>query len=180
MSTVPLGVRLPDRIGVFDAETDGVDVESCHIVTAFIGLMDTATGVIVEKWEWLLNTGHEIPQGASDVHGITTERMRAEGTDPKQGVFEITQRLDIIGRAGITMVVMNAPFDFTLLDRELLRHWPEMRPLMEPDDEGKVQRPWVFDPMTFDRAISKRGPRPIAGWPGGWRSSCCSTRSSRR
>jgi len=155
MSPVKLGTALPKQIAVFDTETDGVDVENCHIVTAFIGVMDVESGDIVERWSWLLNTGHEIPKGASDVHGITTERMMAEGTDPKRGVFDISQRLDILDRRGLVIVAMNAPFDFTLLDRELLRHWPTMRPLMQPNDQGVITRPLVFDPMVFDRAIDK-------------------------
>jgi DNA polymerase-3 subunit epsilon len=150
-----LGASLPARIAVFDTETDGVDTETCHIVSAFVGVMDTATGAMLERWSWLLNTGHPIPQEASDVHGITTERMMAEGSDPKQGIFEIAQRLDIIARQGIVLVAMNAAFDFTLLDRELARHWPGMRPLMEPNDEGVITRPIVFDPMVLDRAIDK-------------------------
>lgn len=155
MSGVKLGTALPAFIGVFDTETDGIDVENCHIVTAFIGVMDVASGQIIERWEWLLNTGHEIPKGASDVHGITTERMQAEGTDPKQGVFEMAQRLDAIAKRGIILVAMNAVFDFTLLDRELLRHWSTMRPLMEPNDDGVILQPLVFDPMVFDRAVDK-------------------------
>jgi len=153
--SVKLGVALPDTIVVFDTETDGVDVENCHIVTAFIGVMETKTGDMLESWSWLLNTGHEISKEASDVHGITTEKMMAEGADPKQGIFEINQRLDILSRRGIVMVAMNAVFDFTILDREMLRHWPAVRPLMDVNDDGKVGYPTVFDPMVFDRAVDK-------------------------
>jgi DNA polymerase-3 subunit epsilon len=176
MSSVKLGVALPAEIAVFDTETDGVDVETAHIVTAFIGVMSTATGEITERWSWFLNTGHEIPKGASDVHGITTARMQLEGTDPAMGVFEIIQRLDILARRGLAIVAMNASFDITLLDREQARHWPATRPLFEgrwmarPDVDspwtevergaaGAVYRtlsPVVFDPMVFDKAISKR------------------------
>lgn len=153
--SVKLGVALPETIVVFDTETDGVDVENCHIVTAFIGVMDTKTGNMLESWSWLLNTGHEIPKGASDVHGISTEKMTVEGADPKQGIFEINQRLDILSRRGLVMVAMNAVFDFTLLDREMLRHWPDVRPLMDANDDGKIVYPTVFDPMVFDRAVDK-------------------------
>lgn len=144
--SVKLGTALPAQIAVFDTETDGVDTETCHIVTAFIGVMDVASGNMVERRSWLLNTGHPIPKEASDVHGITTERMQAEGMDPKQGVFEIVQYIDILQKRGLATVVMNAPFDYTLLDRETLRHWPDMRPIV-PER--------VFDPMVLDRAFDK-------------------------
>jgi DNA polymerase-3 subunit epsilon len=63
-----------------------------------------------------------------------------------------------LAREGVPIVVMNAVFDFTLLDREMLRHWPEMRPLVEPNDAGIITHPIVFDPMVFDRAIDKYRP----------------------
>jgi DNA polymerase-3 subunit epsilon len=141
--------EMPKRIGVFDTETTGVDVETARIVTAFIGLMDTATGEIVERWSWLLDPGVEIPEGAAAVHGITTERARAEGSDASRGVFDIMQRLDILERAYIPMVVMNAAYDYTVLDRELRRHWPGFR-ITAPK--------MVIDPMVLDRAFDKYRP----------------------
>lgn len=174
MTGAKLKTALPAQLCVFDTETSGIDVENDRIVTAFVGIMDTATGVIVESWSWLLDPKVEIPKGASDVHGITTERARAEGTDAAKGVFEIMQRLDIISRRGIPLVAMNAAFDFTLLDREVERHWPGTRPLLEGDWQLKneagiwekvepgtqhamwrVLKPVIFDPMIFDRAVDK-------------------------
>lgn len=148
-------VGKPDRLAVFDTETTGVDVEADRIVTAFVGIMDTATGEFVEKWSWLINPGIEIPKAASDVHGITTERATVEGIDPKDAVYAMYQRLDIIRRQDIAIVAMNASFDFTLLDREMMRHWPGVRPLFDTNDRGMAISPVVFDPMVFDRAIDK-------------------------
>lgn len=176
MSGVKLGTALPAQICVYDTETNGVDIETCRIVTAFIGVMDTASGNIVERWSWLLDIGEDIPQGAIDVHGITNERMREEGMDAAMGVFEIIQRLDALAKRGLPIVVMNAPFDISLTDREQVRHWPGTRPLFEGDWQkpGEIEGEWVagepwhhtsqfrmlsptvFDPMVFDRAISKR------------------------
>lgn len=160
-------VGRPDRIAVFDTETNGIDLETTRIVTAFIGIMD-GDGEIIERHSWLLDVtrlGISIPKVASDIHGITDEIAAAEGMDPKQGIFEIAQRLDIIEHASIAIVVMNAPYDFTILDRELARHWPGMRPLMQPrESDGKIVRPVVFDPMVFDRAIDKyrKGKRTLS------------------
>jgi DNA polymerase-3 subunit epsilon len=151
-ATVPIEKALPAYIGVFDTETDSPDPQECRLITAFIGIMDTATGELVERYSWLLNQPTVIPQGAIDVHGITNEKMRSEGTDPARGIFDIIQRLDIIDRQGYPIVIMNAPFDLTLVDREQGRYWPEMKRYITPDD---LSHHMVFDPMVLDRAVDQ-------------------------
>jgi len=135
-----------DKIAVFDTETDGTDLENGHIVTAFAGLMNMQ-GELIEKHDWLIDFGGEIPDGAAEVHGITTERMRAEGRkDVGKAIFEIAQRLDIYDRQGIPVVIYNAPFDLTLLDREMRRHgFPS----------GNRAPSYVIDPLVLDKAIDK-------------------------
>lgn len=171
-----IGMTFPEQIAVFDLETTSPDPLEARIVTAFVGIMDTASGEIVERWSWLVDPGVEIPTGASDIHGITTERARAEGMDAKAATFEISQRLEIIARRSIAIVIMNAVYDITVLDRETERHWPGMRPLVDGAWEfdgkpwdGPDAEPWavpgvrfraftppvIFDPMVFDRAIDK-------------------------
>lgn len=134
----------PELIAVFDTETTGVDVENDRIVTAFIGTMDRK-GKLVDRWEWKIDPGIEIPTGASDVHGYTTERIRLEGRkDRKEAIFEIMQRLDILDKKAIPVVIYNAPFDLTILDREIRRHvgYKHFRP---PNR--------VVDPFVIDKAI---------------------------
>ena len=146
MLNVPVKSAMPPRLAVFDTETSGIDTETERIVTAFIGVLDTATGVFVEKHSWLLNPGIPIPEAASAVHGITTERAEREGTDPKMGVFEIAQRLDILDRQGLPVVIYNAPYDLTILDREMQRYYPGTRPTVP-----RV----VFDPLVLDKGLDK-------------------------
>ena len=55
-----------DRLGVFDLETTGIDVETARIVTAFIGVMDTATGEMVDRWTWVIDPGIPVPTAASE------------------------------------------------------------------------------------------------------------------
>jgi DNA polymerase-3 subunit epsilon len=136
----------PPYLVAFDTETNGVDTEVCRIVTAFIGVYEVATGTWVETWDWLLDIGEDIPQGAIDVHGITNELMREWGTDARLGVFEIMQRLDILQKRGLPFVVMNARYDFTLLDREAERHYPGVRPF-EPTA--------VLDPYVIDKKLAQ-------------------------
>jgi DNA polymerase-3 subunit epsilon len=113
--------HVPEELGVFDLETTGVDVYGDAIVTAFIGLMDRE-GNLIERHEWLVDPGREIPTGASDIHGVTTEKAQAEGMDSKKAVFQIMQRLDIYDRKSIPIAGYNLAYDLTLLRTEAERH----------------------------------------------------------
>lgn len=141
-----------DRLGVFDLETTGVDVETARIVTACIAIID-ADGEVVERWDWLADPEVEIPEAASAVHGITTERARAEGRPTGLVVAEITQTLRTIFGLGIPVVVYNAPYDLSLLDRECRRN--ELEPLIDPSP--------VVDPLVLDKKIDtyRKGKRTL-------------------
>lgn len=183
-TSMKIGMTFPAELAVFDTETTGVETDEARIVTAFIGIIDTKTLEVTESWSWVINPGIPVPEEAARVHGYTTERLLVEGVEPKQAIFEISQRLDMIHKRSIAIVAMNAVFDFTVLDREMLRHWPKMRPLIDgvweikqreaegwfkPEDPwgydtrgGLAERRWrvtdspvIFDPMVFDRAIDK-------------------------
>jgi DNA polymerase-3 subunit epsilon len=79
-------------LAAFDTESTGVNTESDRIVTACIAHIDgTGSGAPVVR-EWLVDPGIEIPEGAVKVHGITTERARAEGMSPAPAVAEIADR----------------------------------------------------------------------------------------
>lgn len=154
-----LGTALPARIGVFDTETDGIDLEDTRIITAFLGVMDTSTREVVERYSWVLQPERPIPKVASDVHGYSTERARAEGVDRHLGIMEIADKFIEIGEA-MPIVAMNAIYDLTILDREVARigltdelgsPWE----IVERDETGAITWPIVFDPMVFDRAIDK-------------------------
>lgn len=105
----------------FDTETTGVDVETDRIVSAAL-VLQSAPGAVPQAATWLTDPGVPIPEGARAVHGITDERVRAHGRPPRTVVAEIARALGDQARAGIPLVVMNAPYDLTLLDRELRRH----------------------------------------------------------
>jgi DNA polymerase-3 subunit epsilon len=133
-----------DRIGVFDLETTGVDVETARIVTACVAVLD-ARGEVVDRWDWLADPGIEIPEGASAIHGITTERARLEGRASDVVVAEITQTLRTLVSLGIPIVVYNAPYDLSLLDRECRRN--ELAPLEDPSP--------IIDPLVLDKAVDR-------------------------
>lgn len=135
------------ELGVFDLETTGVDVETARVVTAHIGLLDEH-GEIVHGRYWLLDPGGEIPAEASAVHGISTELAREKGMDAAGGIAAIVDQLRRLFARGVPVVAYNAPYDFSLLDREARRHGIE--PLDSPGP--------IIDPLVIDRAVDKFRP----------------------
>lgn len=137
------------RVRVFDLETTGIDVETARIVTAFIGdvVADGDGGVTVDgDMDLLVNPGVEIPERATAVHGITTEHAAAHGIDPATAAPLLAASIAEAASQGIPMVVFNAPYDFTLLDRELRRHG---KPPLNMD--GVI----VIDPLVLDKTFDK-------------------------
>lgn len=105
----------------FDCETSGVDVETARIVTAAVVTINPREGT-VDTQQWLADPGIDIPAEATAVHGISTEMARGDGRPADEVVGEIAEQLYLGWRAGATAVVYNAPYDLSLLDREMLRH----------------------------------------------------------
>jgi DNA polymerase-3 subunit epsilon len=133
-----------DTLGVFDLETTGIDVETSRIVSAHVGVLN-ATGELVEEWNWLADPGVEIPAGASDVHGITTERARAEGRPAAEVIREIIEVLTSLFDRGLAVTIYNAPYDLSLLYHEALRY--QLTPLGEPAP--------IIDPLVLDKAVDR-------------------------
>ena len=105
----------------FDTETTGVDVEQDRIVTAAL-VTQPAGGAPVARREWVADPGVPIPAGATAVHGLTDEWVRRNGRPVRVVVEEVARALAECARLGLPLVIMNAPYDLTLLDRELRRH----------------------------------------------------------
>ena len=132
------------RLAVFDLETTGVDTDTSRIVSACIAVLEP-DGTLHEQWNWLADPGVEIPEGASAVHGISTELARAEGRTAETVAGEITATLRTLLAVGIPLVVYNAPYDLSLLDRECRRH--KVEPLGTPSP--------VIDPLVIDKAVDR-------------------------
>jgi len=134
----------------FDLETTGVDVEKDRVVTAAI--VDIRPGEPVRTRTWLVNPGIDIPAGATAVHGITTEQARADGVHPSSALDEISLEIETAIASGIPLVAMNASYDFTLLDRELLRY--KLGGIEQRLGSYDALRP-VLDPYVLDRELDK-------------------------
>lgn len=138
------------RVG-FDLETTGRDPHQARIVTASLVLVDDA-GTARADAEWLLNPGVEIPAEAAAVHGVTTERARAEGMDARTGVEEIADTLRDFMEQGLPVVAYNGVYDFTVLAAELARHG------LDP-----MEVTGVIDPFVIDKKVDtyRKGQRTL-------------------
>ncbi|MHC0428663.1 exonuclease domain-containing protein [Streptomyces sp. O3] len=105
----------------FDTETTGVDVENDRIVSAAVVVQDRA-GARPRVTRWLVTPGVPVPPAATAIHGLTEDHLRRNGRWPAPVMEEIARKIAEETTAGRPLVVMNAPFDLTLLDRELRRH----------------------------------------------------------
>ena len=128
----------------FDTETTGVDVDHDRIVTAALVRRDRE-GTHVRTW--LIDPGVEIPEGASAIHGISTEHAREHGVQPGPALDEIAAAIAEAMRDGTPVVAYNASYDLCLLEAELRRHG---LPTVEDRLGGAVQP--VIDPLVLDRA----------------------------
>ncbi|MCX2925963.1 exonuclease domain-containing protein [Streptomyces sp. NEAU-W12] len=136
-------------LAAFGTETTGVDAETDRIVSAAAVVQD-APGTRPRVSRWLVNPGVPVPAAASEVHGLTEDHLRLHGRWPAPVMHEVAQELAGQARMGRPLVVMNAPFDLTPLDRELRRHramplsrWFERTPLL------------VLDPLVLDRHLDR-------------------------
>ncbi|MFD5326943.1 3'-5' exonuclease [Streptomyces sp. NPDC127092] len=108
-------------LAAFDTETTGVDVEEDRIVSAALVVQDAA-GMRPRVTRWLVNPGVPVPPEATAVHGLTEDHLQRNGRWPSPVMEELARAIAEQSAAGRPLVVMNAPFDLTILDRELRRH----------------------------------------------------------
>ncbi|MFJ9040702.1 3'-5' exonuclease [Streptomyces sp. NPDC102406] len=136
-------------LAAFDTETTGVDVESDRIVSAAIVVQD-APGTRPRVTRWLVNPGVPVPPGATEVHGLTDLHLQRNGRWPSPVMEEIGHELADQAAAGRPLVIMNAPFDLTLLDRELKRH--RASSLARYLDGAPL---YVLDPRVLDKHLDR-------------------------
>lgn len=142
----------------FDTETTGTDTTTDRIVTAaFIRIQP---GAEPAARTWLINPGVDIPAEATAVHGITSQRARDEGMDPRTALGEIIHELECALTLGVPLIAYNAPFDLTILDRECRRHGITAA----VGDALREHSATVIDPLVLDKHVDRyrRGSRKLA------------------
>lgn len=138
-----------------DSETTGVDLEHDRLVEICFALIrptapSAADRVTIRKA--IVDPGIEVPAEAAAVHGYTTERVRAEGRPPAEVLDVFAADVALAVRSGTPLVVMNAPFDLTILDRECRRHG---LPTVTDRLDGQPLAP-VIDPLVIDTFVVPR------------------------
>ena len=143
----------------FDIESTGVDSFTDRIVTFAIVAEDESV-----RKEWVIDPGVPIPEGASDIHGWTTERVQAfAGTvSPSEGLTEILDTLRALSaREDVIFTAYNCPFDTTMLNSELKRHG--VIPEDSNDFVDMIMGNGILDPLVIDKATDRyrRGSRKL-------------------
>ncbi|MFJ1606944.1 exonuclease domain-containing protein [Streptomyces sp. NPDC088253] len=142
MSTLPW-TRRP--LCGFDLETTGLNTAEDRIVTGSV--VRWGGGLPTEARTWRSDLGGaEISADATRIHGITTEQARAEGDPAVVVVSQIVTALSEYAAHAYPIVVMNAPFDLTMLERECARYG--VRSLWDAT-------PVVLDPAILDRYLDR-------------------------
>ena len=121
----------------FDLETTSANPLEARIVTSALVRID---GREVTATEHLADPGVEIPEQAAAIHGISTEKARAEGRPHDEVVKETVDTIKQAWEDGFTLIVFNAPYDLTVL-RALTGDFTVTGP--------------VFDPLLIDRAMDR-------------------------
>ncbi|WP_342024047.1 3'-5' exonuclease [Arthrobacter citreus] len=135
----------------FDLETTGRDPHTARIVTASVILVN-GQGVVLQHHEWLAAVEEDIPDEAAAIHGVSTERARAEGRPAPEVTAEIAGVLGGFFAAGVPVLAFNACYDFTVLNRECER-FGLTAPAPAP----------VIDPYILDKQVDRyrRGKRTL-------------------
>lgn len=150
-------------LAAFDLETSGPNPLVDRIVTANLTLIDPRqTEPTITSANWLLNPEIDIPQGATDVHGITTEHARDNGMDYEEGLSEIGSAIMDAWNQDYALVVYNASFDMTMLHHESMRVFDT-----DLDDDGSLigfpAEGTIVDPFVIDKAFDqyRKGKRTL-------------------
>lgn len=140
----------------FDLETDGPDPDDARIITA--AAISVGGGRKTEPATFILKPTRPIPDGASAIHGFSTERAEAEGTDPAEAINLIAGELVMAMIRDIPVVAYNAVYDMTCLARALDFHG---LPSLEERLDGRPML--ILCPLIIDKACDKfrRGSRRL-------------------
>lgn len=151
----PSKAWLDGVIASLDFETTGTNPKEDRMVSVALvfvnpdGTVRGGAGLTT-----LINPGIEIPDSATAVHGITTERAEFEGMDPVEALIEIRAWLLVAAQNDIPVCIYNAPFDWPLLHAEAARHAVRNIP----------QNLYLLDPLLMDRSLDRfrKGGRKLA------------------
>lgn len=76
---------------VFDFETTGLSPKTDRIIQ--VGLCEVVNRRVQRQADWLVNQRIDVPQETSEIHGITTEDIRARGVPPEKSLDVLLQAM---------------------------------------------------------------------------------------
>ncbi|MDK8670079.1 3'-5' exonuclease [Corynebacterium sp. MSK195] len=141
------------RMLAFDLETTSANPKEARIVTSALVRID---GRDVQKVEHLADPGIEIPQEATNVHGITTEKARAEGRPHEEVLKDTVDAIKAAWEDGLTLIVYNAAFDLTVL-RSLTGDFTVTGPVYDPYMIDRVSDKWRKGKRTLGAVCEHYG-----------------------
>ena len=132
-------------LAAFDLETTGPEPTTDRIVTAAVVARNPGGEIAGVDRHWLADPGVPISEGATKVHGITTAHAQANGWPIATVVDQVVAALaELVAQC--PLVIYNAPFDLTMLDREARRHG--IRPL-------DLTQAVIVDPLVLDKQLDR-------------------------
>jgi DNA polymerase-3 subunit epsilon len=130
----------------FDFETTGVD--RFDDVPVSYALVTMKAGDVVASSAGMVDPGRDIPAGATNVHGITTEQARRVGMPLREAIAMVTDTVVSASDRGVPLVGMKLDYDLTILDTQAQRL----------HGAGLLERGWrgpVLDAVVLDRHFDK-------------------------
>lgn len=103
-----------------DTETTSANPEDARVVEICLALIQPGQPTDVRTA--VVNPGVEVPAEAAAIHGYTTERVRTEGKPAADVLDLFVDDMASSLRAGHPLLIMNAPYDLTVLDRDCRRN----------------------------------------------------------
>ena len=96
-----------------DTETTGLDPKQGHRIIELAAIELDGRKVSLRRFHRYLNPEREIDAGAAAIHGLTYERLQNEAkfADIVSGFLEFIE--------GAELIIHNAPFDMSFINREL-------------------------------------------------------------
>lgn len=141
---------------IFDTETTGFplnapveDPRQPYLVQLAV-LLAKEDDQLIHKWDCIIRCPVDIPEDASNIHGITTARSRAEGIDNAEAIGNFRNLLSGADRA----VCHNAAFDFKIM------RFAYHRAGFDYSELDKIKRVCTMKTTT-----------PMLKLPGKWRGS---------
>ena len=141
------------RMLAFDLETTSANPKEARIVTSALVRID---GREVQKVEHLADPGIEIPQEATNVHGISTEKARTEGRPHEDVLKDTVESIKAAWEDGLTLIVYNAAFDLTVL-RSLTGDFTVTGPVYDPYVIDRVSDKWRKGKRTLGAVCEHYG-----------------------